>query len=140
MDSKGRVSVPVSFRSTLETRHGEPALILTLHIADRCLRLYPVAEWERIEEKANTLPDTDPSVAAFKRRFIGSARECELDRQGRILIPPEYREYARLNASVTFLGLGSKMEIWDRGVFEEKTGEIDPVKVMEDITALGGIM
>jgi len=140
MDSKGRVSVPAPFRSRIDSRLGEPALILTLHMSDACLRIYPLAEWERIEATADSLADGDPDVDAYKRHFIGSARECELDRQGRILIPPEYREYAGLKGSVVFIGLGSKMEVWDKDSFQSSTEVVDRKNVMQSVIAKGGIM
>jgi MraZ protein len=109
-----------------------------MDMVERCLLLYPSHVWERVEESINNLPSTHPSVAEFKRHFLGSALESDLDKQGRILIPAEYRDYGSLNGSALFLGLGDKMEIWNRESRDAKMQEVDPRKVMEDIFELGG--
>ena len=110
MDPKGRVSVPAKFREVLSTRY-HPSLILTT--MDRCLVAYPVEEWVNISERIRQLPQMQRDLKAFMRHFYSSANECNLDRQGRILIPAEHRAYAGLDGGeVVMVGIMDKIEIW----------------------------
>lgn len=138
MDSKGRVSVPSQFREALVNRNGGTRLILATPF-DRCVCGYPPEEWEIISENAAQLPQTDPNVKKFNRHFISSMVEVECDGQGRILIPPSLREWAGINGGqVVFLGLTTKMEIWDRARFDAEMEVEDSGSVEEAITRLGG--
>lgn len=140
MDPKGRVSVPSQFREALANRNGGARLMLATPF-DRCLRGYMLEEWEKIEEKAAQLPQTDPNVKKYNRHFISSAVEVECDGQGRILIPPTHREWAGITGGqVVFLGLTAKMEIWDRARFNAEMEVEDSVSVEEAITGLGGLI
>ena len=90
VDSKGRVSVPSKFRDIIADRY-EGKLVLAMDF-DKCLTVYPLEEWEKLEEKIKSLPMMKQEVKDFMRFFFSSATECELDKQGRILIPPAHRE------------------------------------------------
>ena len=112
VDNKGRLAVPSRYRERLLCL-AEGQLILTLNPLDRCLWLYPLSEWEIIESKLAQLSDFDRQGRRTKQMMRGYATDCQLDAQGRILIPQELREYANLNKQVVVLGQGNKFEIWD---------------------------
>jgi MraZ protein len=121
LDAKGRVSLPVRFREALSS-NGEGRLVLTTNVdpGARCLVAYPNPQWQAFQERLADLPQFDPDVIQLKRLLIGGACEVNLDRQGRILIPPTQREYACLEGSVMFAGLGPTVELWDRKLWEEQ--------------------
>ena len=93
-DSKGRVIMPVKFREALGDK-----FVLTKGL-DSCLFVYPNDEWSNFEKKLRSLPLTSKDARAFIRFFFAGACECELDKQGRILIPGNLREYAGLRRTV----------------------------------------
>jgi MraZ protein len=134
VDSKGRVSVPSKFREIISERF-EGKLILTMDL-DNCIMVYPVEEWERVEEKIKALPQSQKEVKDYMRFIFSNASECELDRQGRILIPPALRERAGLNKSVMVVGIINKMEIWDRAAWEARHSQTGD-KIGEVLSSLG---
>ena len=107
VDSKGRVSVPSRFREILAERY-EGKLVLTMDF-DKCIMVYPLEEWERVEEKIKSLPQSQKEVKDYTRFVFSNATECELDKQGRILIPPSLREGARISKSVMVVGILNKL-------------------------------
>ncbi len=125
LDPKGRLIVPAPFREILSTNHSSK-LIITNEVFDRCLSAYPVDEWQRLIEKVNQMPQTSDAVKYFMRRVIGSAIECEIDKQGRVLVSAALRTDAALDSEVVLLGLGNRIEIWSRNEFE---GVADPLKI-----------
>ncbi|HAR45231.1 MAG: cell division/cell wall cluster transcriptional repressor MraZ [Nitrospirae bacterium GWC2_57_13] len=134
MDSKGRVSVPAKFRDIIADRY-DGRLVLALDF-DRCLAVYPLEEWEKLEEKIRTLPMMQKEVKEFMRFFFSSASECELDKQGRILIPPTLRERAAINKTVLLVGIINKIEIWDSAVWDARNSQnLD--KIGETLSSLG---
>lgn len=119
IDAKGRVSLPMRFRELLSSS-GDGRLVLTINVdpGGQCLVAYPIPEWQAFQERIAGLPQFDENVILLKRLHIGGASEVSLDRQGRILVPPMLREYAELRNQVVFAGLGSTVELWDRGRWE----------------------
>ena len=117
IDDKGRLAIPSRFRERLQdTAAG--ALVLTLNPLDRALWLYPLPEWEAIESTLASLSDFDQQSRRTKQMMRGYATDCQLDGQGRILIPQELRDYAQLNKQAVTMGQGNKFEIWDQGSWE----------------------
>ena len=114
LDSKGRMTVPTRYRRRLQETCGSQ-LVITVEAVDRnrSLLLYPMAEWEQIESKLINLPALDKEARRLQRLLIGHATECEMDAQGRILLPAELREYAGIDKKVVMCGLGNKFELWD---------------------------
>lgn len=106
LDSKGRLIIPSKFREGLGQK-----LIATRGI-DRCLFLYPLDEWRRLEDKLKNLSLAQREARAFARFFFSGATECEFDRQGRIGLPPALREYAGLEKDVVVIGVSSRVEVW----------------------------
>ena len=125
LDPKGRLIVPAPFREILSSNHSSK-LIITNEVFDRCLSAYPVDEWQKLIEKVGQMPQTSKAVKYFMRRVIGSAIECEIDKQGRILVAAALRADAALDSEVVLLGLGNRIEIWNRNEFE---GVADPEKI-----------
>ncbi len=113
IDAKGRTSFPSRFRDVL-TAGSDLRLILTRALFDRCLHLYPLKAWEELEAKIADMPQFDTNVVAFRRLYLSAAVECELDKQGRILVPPALREHAELAKDVVWAGMGRTAELWSR--------------------------
>jgi transcriptional regulator MraZ len=134
VDSKGRVSVPSKFRDIIADRY-EGRLVLAMDY-DRCLTVYPLEEWERLEEKIKTLSQMKQEVKDFRRFLLSSATECELDKQGRILIPPAHREHAAISKNVMVVGIIEKIEIWDVKTWEARNLQ-NGDKIGEALAALG---
>jgi MraZ protein len=119
IDSKGRMAIPSRFRERLAGIAGG-SLVLTLNPLDHCLWMYPYSDWELIENKLAELSDFDKQSRRTKQMMRGYASDCQLDSQGRILIPQELRDYARLQKSAVILGQGNKFEIWNQKSWEEQ--------------------
>ncbi len=115
IDDKGRVSIPARFREALQ-REGHDRLFITnfIHNAERCLALYPPAEWEALVARIKSKPTFDPNVQAFETFFVGGAFEVQVDRQGRILIPAKLRDFGHLGRDVTFSARHDHFQLWDK--------------------------
>ncbi len=113
IDAKGRTSFPSRFRDVLGAG-GDLRLVLTRALFDRCLHLYPMRAWEELEAKIAEMPQFEPNVVAFRRMYLSAAVECELDKQGRILVPPSLRDHAELAKDVVWAGMGRTAELWSK--------------------------
>lgn len=111
LDAKGRMAVPTRAREPL-TQGGTVKLVLTAH-PDACLLLYPAPAWEPIRAQVMSFPSLDRQASLWKRLLVGFAQEVEPDSAGRLLIPPELRDFAHITRPVMFVGQGSHFEIWD---------------------------
>jgi MraZ protein len=111
LDGKGRLAIPTRYRAELEERC-DNQLIVTVGL-DKCLLLYPLPEFEEIERKLVKLPALNKQAKRLQRLLVGHAAECELDAQGRFLIPEPLRRFAALDKLVALVGQGNKFEIWD---------------------------
>jgi len=110
LDAKGRLAVPVRYRETL-MRHCNGQMVVTVD-RDHCLLLYPLPDWEEIERKLARLSSFNKQTRRLQRLLVGHATECELDGNGRILLPPPLREFAGLQKAVVLIGQVNKFEIW----------------------------
>lgn len=110
MDTKGRVVIPSKIRDNL----AEKLVIAKGMGNDKCLLAYPESSWDALTEKINSLPIGNAKVRTFSRFFLGSAETLDADKQGRVLIPSALREHARLQSEVVWIGLGNRIEIWDK--------------------------
>lgn len=113
IDAKGRTSFPSRFRDVLAPGN-DLRLVLTRALFDRCLHLYPMRAWEELEAKIAEMPQFEPNVVAFRRMYLSAAVECELDKQGRILVPPSLRDHAELGKDVVWAGMGKTAELWSK--------------------------
>lgn len=120
IDAKGRVSLPARFRDALVGR-GDLRLVLTPAPFDPCLHLYPFGAWEEFERKISELPSLDPTIVRFRRLYVSPALELELDGAGRVLVPPGFRDKAKLNKDVLWAGMGRILEVWSKELWEEAT-------------------
>ena len=125
IDAKGRLIVPSKFREAL----GD-TFFVTKGL-DGCLSVYPTEEWKIFESKLRSLPITNKKARKFTRFFLAGASECEIDKQGRILITAPLREYAGLVKDAVLVGVSSRIEIWSR----DKWAEINDIDVddMSDV-------
>ena len=118
IDSKSRVIVPAKFRDELEGR------CIIAKSLDRCLTIYPLAQWEKfVEEKLEILPAGNPQARKLKRHFYSSAAECDVYKQGRLTIPQELKEYAGIEKELITVGSDKTIEVWSREHWED---ELDP--------------
>lgn len=117
LDPKGRLALPTRHRAFWE-QEAKNSAIVTIDTEQFCLLLYPLPEWERIEEKLNQLPGFDSAARRIQRLLLGHATELLIDGNGRILVPPILREYAQLDKKVVLVGQGKKFEIWSEHHWE----------------------
>ena len=130
LDAKGRLIVPAKFREGL----GEH-FIVTKGI-DRCLYIYPRTEWEAFEAKLRELPLSNADARRFTRFFLSGAVECDVDNQGRIIIPQSLRNYAGLVKEVVSAGVGTRIEVWGKDKWDT---ECDPDKLDDSIVESMGL-
>ena len=118
IDSKSRIIVPAKFRDDLEGR------CIIAKSLDKCLTIYPRKQWEKfVEEKLDILPTGNPQARKLKRHFYSSAAECDVDKQGRLTIPQELKEYAGIEKDLITVGSDKTIEIWSRQNWDD---ELDP--------------
>jgi MraZ protein len=91
---------------------GEGRIVVTVD-RDQCLLIYPLPDWEQIERKLMSLPSLNERARRLQRLMVGHATEIELDAQGRLLLPPELREFAALQRHAMLIGQGNRLELWD---------------------------
>jgi len=115
LDSKGRIAIPAKYRAEL-TDSCEGHLIVTVD-KGQCLLMYPRHEWESVEEKLMSLPSINEEIRNLQRLLVGHATEVDMDGNGRALLPPPLRKYAKLEKQVVLLGQGNKFEIWDEEIW-----------------------
>jgi MraZ protein len=110
LDPKGRFLLPAGLRKQLP--EGENTRFVINRGFEKCLTLYPVKSWEPLFEKISSLNEFDPNVRGFRRYFLNGATEVELDSAGRILLPPNLKEYAGLEKDIVLASAVDKIEIW----------------------------
>jgi MraZ protein len=117
VDAKGRMSLPARLRDDL-AQYDDNGVVVTIDPVSRCLLLYPLSEWELIQQKLDKLPTFQPQARRLQRLLVGHATDLEVDNAGRILLPAPLREFARLDKKLTILGQGKKLEIWSQEEWE----------------------
>jgi MraZ protein len=98
-------------------------LVITIDTDQPCLLIYPLNEWELIEEKIEALPSFNPTTRRIQRLLIGHATDVEVDNNGRTLLSNPLREYAQLGKKVVLIGQGKKFELWDEAMWAQRMGE-----------------
>jgi len=133
LDEKGRLIIPSRLRDGLGER-----FVVTKGL-DTCLFVYPEPEWDSLEAKLRALPLTSADVRSFVRLLFAGATVCELDKQGRILLPPHLRDHARLERDAVILGVANRVEIWDKSIWSvySTRAEASFEKVAESLEGLG---
>ena len=115
LDTKGRLAVPTRYRDVL-TATAAGQLTITRH-PDGCLLLFARPEWERFSQRIAALP---MNAQWWKRIFLGSAMEVEMDGTGRVLVSPELRQAGGLSKDVMLMGMGTHFELWDKAAYDAK--------------------
>ena len=131
IDTKGRLIVPSKLREQLGI-----SFVVTRGM-DGCLFAYPNDEWEIFEGKLRQLPMTNESSRKFKRFFQAGATDCEVDNQGRILLPASLREFAGITKDVTVVGVGERAEIWSKEKWLDSSDYDDMDEIAEHMAELG---
>ena len=131
VDAKGRLIVPSKFREQLGDE-----FVVTKGL-DGCLFVYENTEWKALEEKLNALPLTNANARKFSRFFLAGATTCEVDKQGRILLPAVLREFARIDKDAVLVGVGSRIEIWSRDNRNQSNTYDDMEEIAENMEGLG---
>ena len=120
IDAKSRMIVPAKFREELGTK------CVVNKALDHCLEIHPMEEWETfVNEKLKVLSSFDPKARQLARYFSSSAETCEIDKQGRITIPQELREYAGIEKELVTVGAFEKIEVWSKDAWEKYEQERD---------------
>lgn len=131
LDAKGRLIMPAKLRQDI----GEK-FILTKGL-DGCLFAFSQTEWLNFEEKLKTLPLSDKNARSFVRFFLAGATECEIDKQGRFLIPSNLRVVAKLEKEAIIIGVGTRLEIWNKEIWEQCDENISAEEIAENMANLG---
>jgi MraZ protein len=135
LDDKGRLLIPSRIRNSIAGN----VLIVTRGV-DRCLWLFPPDEWERISTQLMDSSSIFKSkTRLMQRRIVAPAQECEIDKAGRINIPPTLRESVGLKKDTIILGIEKYMEIWDEEVYNAYLSESE-TEFMEAAEELGDIL
>lgn len=112
LDAKGRMAMPARYREMLADKYGG-RLVATVDFSGQCLLLYPIDEWEVIQQKVESLSSFDAASRRVQRMLIGHAHDLEMDGSGRLLLPQILRSRAQLDKHVALVGQGMKFEIWN---------------------------
>ncbi|MEA2174169.1 MAG: transcriptional regulator MraZ [Blastocatellia bacterium] len=118
IDDKGRLKVPTPFRRYLEEKYGANFYVTSL-TGDN-VRLYPLPEWESIEQRLSLLPSMDPARRRFLDRTNYYGQQSEMDAQGRVLIHPLLRKSAGVIGDVAVLGYLTYLEVWELETFQQR--------------------
>lgn len=131
VDAKGRLIIPSKFREIL----GEEFVVSKG--MDGCLFVYANEDWEAFEQKLTSLPLINKEARQFARFFLAGAAQVEVDKQGRILLPANLREFAELEKDVVLVGVGSRIEIWSKGKWESLSADDNMDDITKAMEALG---
>lgn len=131
IDAKGRLIIPSRFREKLGSD-----FVVTKGL-DGCLFVYPNEEWTSMEEKFRNIPLTTKDARKFSRFFFSGAAVCEVDKQGRILLPQVLREFADLQKDVVLAGVLGRIEIWSKERWQDENTYDDMDEIAEHMAELG---
>lgn len=131
LDDKGRMAVPTKYRAELQ-ECCEGQMVVTIGF-DKCLLLFPLPAFEQFEHKLMKLPMLDSRVKRVKRLVIGHAAECEMDGQGRLLLPELLRQFAGLEKRVALVGQGTVFEIWNDDAWNQNRDSWHEVVSLEEL-------
>ncbi len=136
-DVKGRFMFPVDLRRQMEGAF-EKGFVINRNLHQKCLVLYPAAEWERLNKKLSKLNRLIKANDVFVRKFTGGATAVDADSTGRLLLPRALADYAGISTDLKVLGSNNVIELWDKGLYEDFLNQdINVEKLAEEV--LGGI-
>jgi len=119
IDKKGRVAIPARLREAF----GDIAVLSRGF--EKCIMVYPLGEWNKVAEKLAALPITQSKVRRINRSTFSSAFRQDLDGQGRVLVPPQLRDYADINGEVVVVGVHNYLEIWSKENWAVERAKLD---------------
>ena len=131
IDAKGRLIIPPKYRELLGQE-----FIVTKGL-DGCLFAFPQDEWQIFEDKLRLLPLNNADARKIIRFLVAGAATCELDKQGRILLPQVLRDFAKLDKDVVLAGNLNRVEIWDKANWIEANAYDDMNQIVEHMAGLG---
>ena len=131
IDPKGRLSIPSRYREVL----GDEFVVS--RGMDGCLFVYGIDDWKVFEAKLASLPLINKEARQFARFFLSGAQPVTVDKQGRILLPQDLREFAHLDRDVVLAGMGGRIEIWSLEKWNENSEQVDINKISEGMINLG---
>jgi MraZ protein len=142
LDTKGRLTVPTKYRQSLmDDCQGQ--LVCTVDNRQPCLLLYPLPEWDIIEEKISKFSTMNPDERRIQRLLIGYANDAVMDKSGRVLVAPTLRQYANLDKEIMIVGQRNRFEIWSQDTWFaqveedlqiEKTGNYEQTERLQDFS------
>ena len=130
IDEKGRVIIPTRFRDVIRVGGGNGVMVSKM---DKGLFAYTYEEWNNIENKILSMAEKSGNMRRFRRVFIGGAFDCNLDRQGRILIPPTLRQYSELLKEIVLVGVLDHFEIWSRENWDNENVNLETDLQLEEV-------
>lgn len=133
VDEKGRVSIPVKFRKMLKTK------VVVTRGLDNSLFLYTLEEWKKLAEKLASLPISTANTRAFSRLMLAGAMDCDIDKQGRIILPAYLKSFAQINKKLVVAGLYNRIEIWSEELWEKYKAQTEKESnnIAEQLGSLG---
>ncbi len=134
LDDKGRLALPAKFRSDMEG-----GLVITKG-QERCLFVFPIAEFNRLTELLRTAPVTDRRIRTYSRIFFASASHEIPDGQGRITVPQQLRQYAGLAKDCVVIGANTRVEVWDAAAWQEYLDTTEQSFADEEEEVLPGLL
>lgn len=133
VDAKGRFMFPVDLRKQLEEIF-EKGFVINRNLHQKCLVLYPLTEWEKLNKKLSKLNRLIKANDVFVRKFTGGATNVEADNSGRLLVPKSLTDYADIKSDLKVLGSNNVIEIWDKKLYEDFLNQdINIEKLAEDV-------
>lgn len=130
LDEKGRIAIPSRYREKVQ-KASKGELVVSIAVTSRgvgmtdCLWIYPLTEWEVFETKLKNLRSSSEKISDFKRFVVGSAFDCEMDSQGRIMIPEKIRKFANLtDKRMVLAGNIDRLELWNEEVWNAKEEQL----------------
>ena len=130
LDAKGRLTLPARNRDAL-LAGDDRAVVVTVDLREVCLLMYSAAAWGAIEATLMELPNLDEHYRRIQRMVLGHATEVEVDGSGRVLLPPDLREYASLERRVALVGQANKLEVWSEENWDARRQEWRRVAAQE---------
>lgn len=133
IDEKGRISIPAKFRTELKSK------VVVTRGLDNSLFLYNLDEWKKLAEKLASLPISTSNTRAFARLMLAGAMDCEVDKQGRIILPAYLKGFAKIQKRIIFAGLYNRIEIWSEDAWNKYKAqtEKESTAIAEQLGSLG---
>ena len=140
IDAKGRTSLPARFREVLASA-GESSLYVTTDLTEKFLLAFAPKRWEEFKRQVGALPQFSPATRQVVRMVIQPAQLCSFDKLGRILVPPDLREYAGLTDEMVWAGSNDRIEVWSpQGHAQCQQALRTPEATAEILKALGNLL